>query len=174
LQQEEESSDLKTLAKLDKAVEVLYAAADVHSPDTSDGMNVQIMTIHKAKGLEFDIVILPGLGRGGKAEDKRLLLWQEQQREDGGNDLLLAPIKETGVDDDKLYRYLEMLEKTKLKNEQGRLLYVAATRAKEQLHLFGATKITKDKNEVSPPRKNSLLANLWPVVEANYRWVFTS
>ena len=174
LQQEEESSDLKTLAKLEKAVEVLYATADVQGPDTSDGMNVQIMTIHKAKGLEFDIVILPGLGRGGKAEDKRLLLWQEQQREDGGNDLLLAPIKETGVDDDKLYRYLEMLEKTKLKNEQGRLLYVAATRAKEQLHLFGATKLAKEKNEISPPHRNSLLAKLWPVVEANYQWVFTS
>jgi len=29
LQQEEESSDLKTLAKLEKAVEGLYAAADV-------------------------------------------------------------------------------------------------------------------------------------------------
>jgi len=155
-------------------VKVLYAAADVQGPDTLDGMDVQIMTIHKAKGLEFDIVILPGLGRGGKAEDKRLLLWQEQQREDGGNDLLLAPIKETGVDDDKLYRYLEMLEKTKLKNEQGRLLYVAATRAKEQLHLFGATKIAKDKNEISPPQKNSLLAKLWSVVEANYQWVFTS
>ena len=180
LQQEEESSDLKTLAKLEKAVEGLYAAADVQglsiSSDMNDskGANVQIMTIHKAKGLEFDIVILPGLGHGGKSEDKRLLLWQEQQREDGGNDLLLAPIKETGVDDDKLYRYLEMLEKTKLKNEQGRLLYVAATRAREQLHLFGATKLAKDKNEISAPQKNSLLAKLWPVVKANYQWVFTS
>ncbi len=180
LQQEEESSDLKTLAKLEKAVEGLYAAADVQGAadskinGVSDGMNVQIMTIHKAKGLEFDIVILPGLGRGGKAEDKRLLLWQEQQREDGGNDLLLAPIKETGVDEDKLYRYLEMLEKAKLKNEQGRLLYVAATRAKEQLHLFGATKVSKEKNEISPPKKNTLLAKLWPVVETNYQWVYTS
>ncbi len=180
LQQEEESSDLKTLAKLEKAVEGLYAAADVQSSadskvnGASDEMNVQIMTIHKAKGLEFDIVILPGLGRGGKAEDKRLLLWQEQQRKDGGNDLLLAPIKETGVDEDKLYCYLEMLEKAKLKNEQGRLLYVAATRAREQLHLFGATKLAKEKNEISPPQKNSLLAKLWPVVEANYQWVYTS
>ncbi|RKZ47023.1 MAG: DNA helicase UvrD, partial [Gammaproteobacteria bacterium] len=180
LQQEEESSDLKTLTKLEKAVEGLYAAADVQSladskiNGASDGMNVQIMTIHKAKGLEFDIVILPGLGRGGKAEEKRLLLWQEQQRDDGSNDLLLAPIKETGVEDDKLYRYLEMLEKAKLKNEQGRLLYVAATRAREQLHLFGATRVSKEKNEISPPKKNTLLAKLWPVVETNYQWVYTS
>jgi len=78
------------------------------------------------------------------------------------------------VEDDKLYRYLEMLEKIKLKNEQGRLLYVAATRAREQLHLFGATKLSKEKNEISAPQKNSLLAKLWPVVEANYHWVYTS
>jgi ATP-dependent exoDNAse (exonuclease V) beta subunit len=174
LQQEEENGDLKTLAKLEKAVEGLYAAAEVQGSDTTDEINLQIMTIHKAKGLEFDIVILPGLGRGGKAEEKRLLLWQEQQREDGGNDLLLAPIKETGVDDDKLYRYLEMLEKAKLRNEQGRLLYVAATRAREQLHLFGATKVSKEKNEISPPHRNTLLAKLWPVVETNYQWVYTS
>ena len=178
LQQEEESSDLKSLAKLEKAVEGLYAAADVQAQnndqDVSSGVNLQIMTIHKAKGLEFDIVILPGLGRGGKAEDKRLLLWQEQQREDGGNDLLLAPIKETGIEDDKLYRYLEILEKTKLKNEEGRLLYVAATRAREQLHLFGTTRLNSDKKEIKPPKKNSLLAKLWPAVEANYQWVFTS
>ncbi|MEE8233871.1 MAG: UvrD-helicase domain-containing protein, partial [Gammaproteobacteria bacterium] len=178
LQQEEESSDLKSLAKLEKAVEGLYAAADVQAQnndqDVSSGTNLQIMTIHKAKGLEFDIVILPGLGRGGRAEGKRLLLWQEQQREDGGNDLLLAPIKETGIEDDKLYRYLEILEKTKLKNEEGRLLYVAATRAREQLHLFGTTRLNKDKKEIKPPKKNSLLAKLWPAVEANYQWVFTS
>ncbi|MCH8262738.1 MAG: UvrD-helicase domain-containing protein [Proteobacteria bacterium] len=178
LQQEEESSDLKSLAKLEKAVEGLYAAADVQAMDDdaheSGNIKLQIMTIHKAKGLEFDIVILPGLGRGGKAEDKRLLLWQEQQREDGGNDLLLAPIKETGIEDDKLYRYLEILEKTKLKNEEGRLLYVAATRAREQLHLFGTTRLNNDKKEIKPPKKNSLLAKLWPAVEANYQWVFTS
>jgi len=88
--------------------------------------------------------------------------------------LLLAPIKETGVDEDKLYCYLEMLEKAKLKNEQGRLLYVAATRAREQLHLFGATKLSKEKNVISPPQKNTLLAKLWPVVETNYHWVYTS
>ncbi len=174
LLQEEESSDLKTLAKLEKAVEGLYAATEGQSPDISDGINVQIMTIHKAKGLEFDIVILPGLGRRGQNEGKRLLLWQEQQREDGGNDLLLAPIKETGIDDDKLYRYLEMLEKAKLKNEQGRLLYVAATRAKEQLHLFGVTKASKKKNEISSPQENTLLAKLWLAVEANYQKAYTS
>ncbi len=67
-----------------------------------------------------------------------------------------------------------MLEKAKLKNEQGRLLYVAATRAREQLHLFGATRVSKEKNEISPPKKNTLLAKLWPVVETNYQWVYTS
>lgn len=180
LEQEEESGDLKTLAKLEKAVAKLYATADIQDninvkiDAVKNGINLQIMTIHKAKGLEFDVVILPGLGRGSKAEDKRLLLWQEQQREDGSNDLLLAPIKKTGDKDDKLYRYLEMLEKTKLTNEQVRLLYVAATRAKEQLHLFGAMKVSRKADKITLPKKNTLLAKLWPVVEANYQRFYTS
>ena len=31
------------------------------------------MTIHKAKGLEFDLVILPGLNKAPKANDSQLL-----------------------------------------------------------------------------------------------------
>ena len=35
------------------------------------------MTIHKAKGLEFDTVIVPGLGRHSKLDDKPLVLFHE-------------------------------------------------------------------------------------------------
>ena len=41
------------------------------------GALVQVMTIHKAKGLQFDTVILPGLGRGIRREERPALLWQE-------------------------------------------------------------------------------------------------
>ncbi len=174
LQQAEESGDLKTLTGLENAVDKLYAAADVQTMEDGSDNKVQIMTIHKSKGLEFDVVILPGLGRGSRSEEKRLLLWQEQQREEGGTDLLLAPIKETGNEDDSLYRYLEILEKTKLKNEEGRLLYVATTRAKEQLHLFGSTRLNEEKRVMNPPRKDSLLAKLWPVVAPVYEDAYTA
>ncbi len=191
LQKEEKSGDLKTLAKLEKIVEELYAATDTQSLDELDGsnkLNIQIMTIHKAKGLEFDVVILPGLNYRIPSMDKRLLLWQEQQREDNTNDLLLAPIKEIGINtDNTLCSYLEMLEKTKLENERDRLLYVAATRAKKQLHLFGSVRLKKKnkpflskenpllaaiwpiKYKLPSPGKNSLLATLWPMVKEDYQ-----
>jgi len=51
----------------------LFAAPDQH------GENLQMMTIHKSKGLEFDTVILPGLGTstGGNHGDNALVLWED-------------------------------------------------------------------------------------------------
>ena len=64
-------------------------------------------------------------------------MWMEYLRVDSfagepgeGNDLLLAPIQETGADDDRIYSWLEKLDGEKERFEDERLLYVAATRAK--------------------------------------------
>ncbi len=58
-------------------------------------------------------------------------------------------------------------KKTKAVIEAGRLLYVAATRAKHALHLLGTVK--RDKNdEMKAPPANSLLALLWPVIEEEF------
>ena len=57
------------------------------------------MTIHKAKGLEFDRVILPGLGNPSRQDDPPLLLWQELA--DG--ELLISPISQAGSDGDPIY-----------------------------------------------------------------------
>src|SRR5690606_23436160 len=65
----------------------LYALPDVQADDS-----LQIMTIHKAKGLEFDVVIVPGLARTPRSNDKKLFLWTEQPGTEGATDLLLAPI----------------------------------------------------------------------------------
>ena len=90
------------------------------------------MTIHKAKGLEFDTVILPGLGSIPRGDDQRLLLWLEHRGE-----LLLAPIAVSGGDKDPIYGYLASIERRKSEQETARLLYVAATRARRSLHLLG-------------------------------------
>ncbi len=46
------------------------------SPVGSDDAPVQIMTIHKAKGLEFDVVIVPDLQSAARRRaDRRLLYW---------------------------------------------------------------------------------------------------
>ncbi len=59
----DEGGELKNREAFTEKVAALYAAADISSENA-----VQIMTIHKAKGLEFDTVILPGLSRGSGAD----------------------------------------------------------------------------------------------------------
>ncbi len=138
---------------------------------------VQIMTIHKAKGLEFDTVIVPGLHRPPRRDDKKLIVWTEQANPDTGEaELLLAPIRETGAEDDTeadaIYRYVVQQEREKQRQEIVRLLYVAATRAERRLHLLGTVNVKDDDGggdsdeTFAIPRAESLLAALWPAVSS--------
>jgi len=68
------------------------------------------MTIHKAKGLEFDTVIVPGLGRQPRIDEPPLILFHEW-RSAHGFECLLAPIDETRAEKTPLYAYLRDLEK---------------------------------------------------------------
>ena len=120
------------------------------------------MTIHKAKGLEFDRVILPGLGQRGRGDDSELLIFQEQQGE-----LLLAPMQETRGDSDPLYNYVKHLGTEKSRQETARLLYVAATRARHELHLLGCARF-KEKDQTVAPDADSFLKLLWPAIGHHY------
>ena len=59
------------------------------------------MTIHAAKGLEWDVVILPGLGRRTASDSDPLLHWLELPRPGQGreSDLLLCPIRASDLSD---------------------------------------------------------------------------
>ncbi len=115
---------------------------------------VEIMTIHRSKGLEFDHVILPGLGKSPAPREKRLIYAMES-----GEDLFLAPIEETGRDaEGVIYKYLSRMQGKKEVLEQVRLLYVAVTRAKKRLHLFGHIRGLKD--DVPGIDKHSFLASM--------------
>ncbi|MBI4745525.1 MAG: UvrD-helicase domain-containing protein [Deltaproteobacteria bacterium] len=119
---------------LEARIESLYA-----TPSGRDGKQVEIMTIHKAKGLEFDHVILPGLGKTTRGRDKKLLLWMER-----GKHLLLAPIgSRGGKTESAIYRYMDGVDALKEDLERTRLFYVAATRARKRLYLFGEVKETE-------------------------------
>lgn len=149
----EEAGDLADFEWLREQVGLLFAP-----PNPESSQRLQLMTIHKAKGLEFDTVILPGLGSTPRRDDSRLLLWLEHRGE-----LLLAPISESGRDRDPIYRYLNVLEQRKSEQETARLLYVAATRARRRLHLLSVVK-TKDDGSIAEPVSGSLLKLLWPAV----------
>ncbi|RMD70451.1 MAG: DNA helicase UvrD, partial [Gammaproteobacteria bacterium] len=144
--------DLPDPQALPEKLSGLYASPDVEA----DG-SLQIMTIHKAKGLEFDTVILPGLGRRPKNEKDPLLRWFERPRPHGESDLILSPLKK----EDEVYRYIKMLDQEKNHLENGRLLYVAATRARKRLHLLGHA-------GGKAPDRRTLLHPIWPLVRERF------
>jgi ATP-dependent helicase/nuclease subunit A len=135
-------------------------------PDLGADDRLQVMTIHRAKGLEFDTIILPHLGASQKSDTKSLLAWVERKDEP----LLLAALNPAGGDKDSGYEYIRRLHKVKSGNEDARLLYVAATRPRRTLHLLGDVKV--DGHDVPPARKppaaNSLLEKLWGAVSATF------
>ena len=159
-----EAGDLPDFDGFRSEVEELFA-----QPDSSADGTLQLMTIHKAKGLQFDTVIVPGLGRLPRPDTPALLLTAERPRADG-MDRLLAAIRETGKDQDPVYGYLRELERAKTANECIRLLYVACTRAKRRLHLMGHA--VKDAAGDVHPESRTLLSQLWPALREEERQRF--
>lgn len=152
LEKIDQNGDLNTLQELEERINRLYAA-----PNPEVNPCVEIMTIHNAKGLEFDTVILPHLERKSLEDSKQLLLWMEKSTRKKQNVLILAPIHSSDTQEDAIYHYLKRQHKIKNDFELGRLLYVAVTRAKKQLHLF----FHLEAEEASAPESNSLLSKLW-------------
>ncbi len=141
-------------------------AAELFAPADPLGDAVQMMTVHKSKGLEFDTVIVPGLHRETGGSDGALLLWDEVALPAGGECLLVAPMRARGADDDgrpTVYDYLKRLEAERAAHEDERLLYVAATRAIRRLHLVGVARPDEGKDDgLRPPAAGTLLRLLWP------------
>ena len=112
---------------IESALDDLYAPSEVSK--------VKLMTIHQSKGLEFDTVIIPGLGRASKSDDSPMI----RIKEFSNQLLLLAPIKSSmDLNESSTYTYLKYIDAQQTKFETMRLLYVAMTRAKRKLHLLGA------------------------------------
>lgn len=146
--------------QLESAMEKLYAEPDIGGSD-----QLQFLTIHKSKGLEFDCVILPALNRKPRHADSPLMLWEEVPTETHMQ-LLAAPYsKKKKNSAPSIYDYIKQLEAMRANNETARLLYVAATRAIRKLHLVAAVKRNNDR---ITPVKQSLLELLWPSVGAEF------
>ncbi len=153
------------LLLLTRALEKLYAPSRVDAE-----ARVELMTIHKAKGLQFDTVIVPGLERA-PARDRHALLHWMKLPETGHDALIVAPVERTGSDPNPLYRWLANIENEKLLQERRRLLYVAATRAERWLHLFGRCDLVEDESgpRLRPPAAGVALGMLWPAVGDSFK-----
>lgn len=119
--------------RLDRLADWLKTGSVPVKEGVSDG--VQMMTIHKSKGLEFPFVVIPECGRPFHPSRSRSLLIGEQgivRREPGQEDTFkdqMAKEESDGVDEEK------------------RVFYVACTRAQEELLLTATLK----ENDLSVP-----------------------
>ena len=149
-----------------EALQELVAGGYSSSGDLDDSA-LQVMTIHKSKGLQFNRVFIPGLEKGGRADEAPLLAWEGHSTQTSDAELLLAPIRSSYDKHHPIYQYIQTLEKQRAKQELLRLLYVGLTRARYQVHLFALLKVD-DEGEVSEPKSGSLLASLWPQIGGRF------
>jgi ATP-dependent exoDNAse (exonuclease V) beta subunit len=157
---------------LDAALNKLNAQPD---PSASSDCGVQLMTIHKSKGLEFEVAIVPDLqanaGRGGR----KLLSWLERglapdadavDQDSAGaiTEFLVAPLQPKGAESGSAKSLVDKARRERESQETRRLLYVAATRARDELHLFARPefKTADDQSLALVQPAGSLLATAWP------------
>jgi ATP-dependent exoDNAse (exonuclease V) beta subunit len=155
----ERAGDVPDWAAFVAALRELYAA-----PADEATARVQVMTLHRAKGLEFDTVILPGLARRTSGRDAELLRLRIRERGP-----LVGPSRARGGEADPIYAYLGLLASDEDRAELGRLLYVGSTRARTRLHLSTPLSLVAAANGTPawerPPR-GSALAQLADAIAA--------
>ena len=89
-----------------------------------DKAKLEILTIHKSKGLEYDHVCVPFLERRPPPD---MIPIMRCSNANGGTIF--------GIKGDTVHSWLQFAEKQKLQEERKRLLYVACTRARKSLYL---------------------------------------
>ncbi|GAB4251647.1 MAG: double-strand break repair helicase AddA [Candidatus Methylacidiphilales bacterium] len=103
-------------------LEELRTGADQPLPLAPSGQAVQLLTCHKAKGLEWEVVVVMGVGR---KFSRRTQQYPRVERGPGGLQIILQKEDRVGEEETKAADQAE----------NGRLLYVAMTRAKRHLIL---------------------------------------
>lgn len=125
---------------------------------------VTLMTLHKAKGLEFDTVIIPGLGRLPMRDSDPLML---ANRFPEG--FFIAPnpgkLAEKDGPEWRLFGCLRDIRKRTSQQEMLRLVYVGITRAARTLHLVGWA---EGKTGELRPGSGTMLEILWPAIAEQF------
>ncbi len=144
-EKEEDYSGLSSFLELFEEIEERELFVNIAESDS-----VRIMTIHKAKGLEFPVVIIPflemdvGVGAGASAARKPYILRQSKN-----NDLRLVRLKKKyGVFSEELGREYKN-EYLKSLIDELNTLYVALTRPMYELYLFIPSKVSGKDNLAS-------------------------
>ncbi len=165
--EENQSVNLLDPTLLESRLQELYAEPN---PTPEGTPFVELLTIHKAKGLEWDVVLVPALERQPAADRSRLLTWSELEPTDSSADasahFMLAPIAGRGEPSKALNNWLNGIHRAREAAERKRLFYVACTRARQELHLFASPSLST--NGEIHPHSTSLLQAAWPAAEAHF------
>ena len=102
---------------------------------------VQIMTIHKSKGLEFNTVFLPQLDRKGQSDTSVI----KYNRQFGLG--IKAPLADGALVSTAVLDAIKEFDKQREREEYVRKLYVAMTRAEERLIMSGAVEGSRTEEE---------------------------
>ncbi len=156
----EEGGTIRDFSPLNERLEIFYARPFVGE------CRVEVMTIHQAKGLEFDLVLIPQAARGTRTSEKDLLVWTEETDKDGNTVLRIAAEPRKG-EPSEAYAAIEGECKKKEEEENKRLFYVACTRAKNELHVFGSVKRKKDGGP-SKAGSQTFLGLVWSSVQSEF------
>ena len=135
LREETRGGGIRDLPRLERRLTELYAAPRAGQ--------IQMMTVHKAKGLEFDYVLLAGLNRQARSEDQPPL-----QFTDLGTLRWCVPKPDPAWQPEhpaqSIYKAVHALHSESRRNETLRLLYVAVTRARKSATLYASGEIDPD------------------------------
>jgi len=158
----EVAGDLPDIGELEELLDAEHVSRDVEA-------RLQILTMHRAKGLQFDHVMLFGLGRIPRPREQSVLSWFDIPDQHGRPLKVISPVGPRGeLEKDPIHSYINTVESAKDRNELARLLYVACTRARKSLHLVGSVRLLKSGMR---PDRRSLLHLLWPVVATDFESV---
>ena len=123
------ASGLVRVVEFLEYIETLQAAGarEGEAPAEAGGA-VRLMTVHKAKGLEFPVVVIADASRARPTVRESVLMSTE---------IGLVPYPGRQGQAPLIFRLAKQREKERAAAEEVRLLYVAATRAKEKLIICG-------------------------------------
>ena len=159
----EVAGSLPDVAEFEDALDREHVSSNIDA-------RLQVMTMHRAKGLQFDHVLLAGLGRAPRSRESTVLSWVDLPDEHARPQKIISPVGPRAVlEKDPVHSYIGKVQSEKDKNELGRLLYVACTRARKSLHLLGNARVLQSGLRPDP---RSLLNLLWPSVSKHFEAVY--
>ena len=152
----EQGTPIETIRRLESSLDDLYEPLDPTSTDSP----VSVMTIHRAKGLEFDRVFIPALDWRPLADrptDRQPYHVETVPGCEGTHMIAMSPDRRYG-DIGSAYAVVKHLANKRQWGEAKRWFYVAVTRARKSLVMSAACSFKDDETDIP---KKSVLSWVW-------------